>query len=177
MHWTCSFAFVIALAMPLSAQRWSDLIPNGGRIRVLTRNDGEFEGAFRRPVDDSLRIVGSRGFNSEPRPIAFSMANVTKVDLRAGSTPARRGLKGLVIGAVGGGIIGAVIGNSKECARYGTNKPGECFSYSSEVGMVTAIFAVVGTGAGALLGGIIGMAGAHEDWQNVYVDRGPQPSP
>jgi hypothetical protein len=165
------------LGAPASAQRWPDRISEGAHLRVQTRTDGEYEGSFRRPADDSLRIIGSRGFNSEPRPIAFSMTSVTKVDVRTGGSPLRRGLAGLALGGVAGGIVGALIGNSKECARYGTNKPGECFSYSSEVGMVTAIFAVVGVGAGALVGGVVGMATSGEGWKNLYIERGAQPSP
>ena len=165
------------LGAPASAQRWPDRLSEGTRLRIQTRTDGEFEGTFRRPADDSLRIVGSRGFNSEPGPIAFSMASVTKVDVRTGGSPLRRGLAGLVLGGVAGGIVGALIGHTKECAPYGTNQPGECFSYSSEVGMVTAIFGVAGAGVGALLGSVAGMATSGEGWSTLYIDRGPQPSP
>lgn len=165
------------LAAPVYAQQWAARISEAARVRVLTRTDGEYEGTLRPPVNDSLRIIGVRGVNAEPRPIAFAIANVTSVDVGTGGSPLKRGLLGVVFGAVGGGIIGAAIGSQKECAPYGTNKPGECYSYSGERGLATALFAVTGAGAGALLGGIIGLASAHESWQNVYTNTGPSPAP
>ena len=165
--------WISVLAAPLSAQRWSDRLSEGQRLRVQTRLDGEYQGAYRRPVDDSLRIVGARGGETDPHSIAFALIDVTKVDVSTAGSPVTRGFAGLVFGAVVGGLVGAVLGNSKECAQKGSNKPGECYSVGGEGGLATALYGFAGAGAGALLGGLVGVASSDEGWAPVYVERAP----
>ena len=172
-----------ALAAPLYAQRWSDLIPLGERVRVRTQKaDEEFVGSFRPSPNDTLNILAdASGLYVAPSTIALPSAYVKAVDVNQGHSRIAHGLLGFVIGGVAGGLLGAVIGNHLDgnCTVGRPTNPvvGQCYSEGGEEHLGMAILGVFGAGAGAVLGGVIGAVSAPENWRNVYTDRGARSSP
>lgn len=184
-HWlsratwaTVRVCFLSALAVaPAYAQRWSDLIPAGDRVRVRTQKENEvFVGMFRPSPSDSLNIL-SVDRNADPLPISLARSYVKGVEVSEGYSSASSGMKGFLIGGVAGGIIGAVVGSTMGCPPRDRTKVQQCYSEGSENGIAVALLGIAGAGAGAVLGGIVGAASAPENWRNVYTDRGPRPSP
>ena len=156
---------ISVLAAPLSAQRWSDLIPAGERVRVRTHTENEeFEGTFRPSPSDTLNLfIAPRDRYSEPIAMAFPNSRVKTVDVSQGLSLMVRGAAGLVVGAVVGGVIGAVFGNSTACPPpNGSVTQKGCYATSTENSEAVAIYATAGAAAGAFVGAIVGAASAPE---------------
>lgn len=171
------------LTAPVHAQRWSDLIPVGERIRVRTqKQDEEYVGLFKPSPNDTLNILpDAGGLYVAPTTIPLPSVYVKAVDVSQGPSRMVHGLLGFILGGVTGGIVGAVVGNhlDSNCQVGRPTNPvvGQCYTEGGEQHLGMAILGVFGAGAGAVLGGILGAASAPENWRNVYNDRGPAPSP
>ena len=167
---------------PLYAQRWSDLVPVGARVRVQTSKDDEtYVGQFTASPVDSLNIaVPSRDPHAEaPLQMLLPSSYVKSVDVSRGHSRLTRGLLGFAIGGVTGGIVGAAIGNHLGCPVGRPTNPvvGQCWSEGSENEIGVAILGITGVVVGGVGGGVVGAATAPELWRNVYTRRLASPNP
>jgi hypothetical protein len=168
----------ILAAAPLYAQRWSDLVPVGARVRVRTQRENEiFVGEFRSSPSDSLNILSRRDRTADSVPIALPHSYVKSVDVSDGHSRGKRGVIGALVGGVVGGFIGALVGGTMGCPPRNPTIQQQCYSEGDENDIAVAILGIVGAGAGVVLGGVTGAASAPENWHNVYTDRGARLSP
>lgn len=170
------------LAAPAYAQRWSDLVPVGARVRVQTSKEGEtYVGQLTSSPADSLNIaVPSRDPHAEaPLQLPLPSSYVKSVDVSQGHSRLSRGLWGFVIGGLTGGIVGAAIGSHLGCpvGRPTTPVVGQCWSEGSENDIAVALLGITGVVVGGVGGGVVGAATAPEQWRNVYTRRLTSPNP
>lgn len=142
-------------AAPVYAQAPS-LAPSlrqGARVRVeapgVVRN--RFVGTLLFPPADSL-VLGSEG----GPPITLRTSQLTSLEVSTGRSATEGGLRGLLIGAPVGGILGALF------SRGGEVKCLDCAPSSTTV-QDALIMGAVGGGAGFLMGALVG----REHWRRV----------
>ena len=162
-------AAVVAILPLCSEAQLVTQLQDGLRVRVV-RNDGKATvGFISARTSDSLSIIGAKG----RAPVqTFSLTDVSHVDVSRGRSRAKgaalKGLMGLGVGAIAGGLIGAATyTDADEC------QPGpdnwclfDCLVVCSR-GQAAIFAGALGSGAGLLIGAAIGIATGWERWESV----------
>ncbi len=128
---------------------WASLRQTTGatRIKVKISDNKTYTGQFKSAEADTLVMTASKGEQSFPR------AMVLRVSVRKPSHRGRNTLIGLAIGAAGGLTLGAIA--DARCT-------GNCIEGNHAYGKE------IGTGLGAVIGTIIGVALPTGGWREVY---------
>ena len=144
------FALVLAVAAPAGLHAQSDrlYLPVGTRIRVQAAPDAPpFTGTVWRITSDTLAVAVSSG----NALLQLPTARVTSIEVSEGRDRLGWGVRGAGIGALSGGLLGAV--------TLGRDSQG---SLAAIAGFFAG--AVVGAGGGALVGAIA----APERWDRIH---------
>lgn len=146
---TFIISLFLAHAFGQSPADWASLrqTPAATRIQVKTSDKKTYAGQFKSADDDALVMTGSKGEQTFPR------AMVSRLSVRKPSHRGRNTLIGLGIGIAGGLILGAIA--DARCT-------GNCIEGNHAYGKE------VGTGLGAVIGTIIGVALPTGGWREVY---------
>lgn len=138
--------------VPLAAQAPSAAVAPGARVRVVSPNAS---GVFTvvRVTADSLTIA-----RDAAAPIQVLRLDVQRLDVSLGPRSTGAGIgRGMLIGGAVGGAAGIGVGLAD----------GGDWLFSRRD--VATIFGVLGTAAGALVGGIVGATKTSERWERVFV--------
>ena len=156
-------------SQPVQAQIANQL-QEGVRVRVVKNNGKATVGFISARTPDSLSIVRGR---SAAVAQTFALNDLSRVDVSRGRSRAKgaamKGLMGLGIGALAGGVIGAATYTEGDGCEPGPNNWclfGDCFLVCSR-GQAAVFAGVFGGGAGLLIGTAIGIATGWERWESV----------
>jgi len=139
----------LAQAFGQPSADWSALsqTPAATRIRIKTSDNKTYTGQFKSAQDDMLIMTASKGEQTFPRAMVLRFA------VRKPSHRGRNTLIGFAIGAAGGLTLGAIA--DARCT-------GNCIEGNHAYGKE------IGTGLGAVIGTIIGVALPTGGWREVY---------
>lgn len=162
-------ALILALAAhPLNAQVASQL-QEGVRVRVVKISGKTTVGFISAQTSDSLSIVRAR---SGTEAQTFALDDLSRVDVSRGRSRAKgaalKGLMGLGIGALAGGLLGAATYTESDGCDSGPDGwcLFDCLIICSR-GQAAAFAGTLGGGAGVLIGTAIGIATGWERWESV----------
>jgi len=155
--------FVLTLLTPLAVARaqsgGDSLLRVGARVRVATVSSDnaigsrQGTGVVQALAADSLTVAWDNGLRS-----TLAHAAISHIDVSLGRKPyVLRGMGiGLLSGAVIGGVIGAIAYEPSEFLDFG-------------MGFEMAAYAVIGGGAGTLIGGVVGASGKRDAWSRAQL--------
>lgn len=158
----------VLAAHPVQAQVASQL-QEGVRVRLVKNNGKATVGFLSAQTPDSLSIVRARSAASAQ---TFALKDLSHVDVSRGRSRAKgaalKGLMGLGVGAIAGGLIGAATYSEGDGCQPDANNwcLFDCFIVCSR-GEAAAFAGVLGGGAGLLIGTAIGIATGWERWESV----------
>lgn len=167
IHIAVAATLIAIVPVPSEAQFVTQL-QDGLRVRIVRNNGKATVGFISARTNDSLTIIGAKG----RAPVqTFSLSDVSHVDISRGKSRAKgaalKGLMGLGVGALAGGLLGAVTYTDAEC------EPGpdnwclfDCLVVCSR-GQAAIFAGALGSGAGLLIGTAIGIATGWERWEAV----------
>lgn len=153
------FSATAAVSSTVSAQRLADL-QQGARIRVETRNYGDFVGTLESATADTIRLRDNR------QTLAFSVADTRSVSTSPGASAARGMLRTGIASAILGTLAGAGVGymTYKPCKLDGVF---DC-AYVPTTRARATTFAAISFGASALIiGGVVGAIKGSDNWTPV----------
>lgn len=145
-----AFALVLTVATPAGLHAQSDrlYLPVGTRIRVQAATDARpFTGTVWRITSDTLAVAVSSG----NALLQLPTARVTSIEVSEGRDRLGWGVRGAGIGALSGGLLGAVtLGHGSQ----------------DDLGTLAGFFAgsILGAAGGALFGAIA----APERWDRIH---------
>jgi hypothetical protein len=149
----------------LHAQSPSDsALRVGTRVRVSTLQPDSaigsrrVVGVIRSLAGDSLTVAWENGLRS-----TIARSRISRLEVSTGPEPYV--LRGMGLGFLAGGAIGGVIG----AASY---EPSTFLDFG--IGLHIAAGAIIGGGAGTVLGGIVGAAGRREGWTPIVLGGAAQ---
>ena len=157
LRWAIVGLAVVSLSTaPIEAQSILDL-PAGTRIRVdATGAPAHGIGTLVRTAPDTLWV--NWAYRNDPRVVLAS--DVRKLEVSRGLAPRRIGrnaMRGFLIGAGIGAILGAVVANDPEDAEW----------FGGPVGTMGA-YALIWAVPGTLVGGMTGIP-RREIWEPVFI--------
>jgi len=151
-----AFSLLIG-AVPLSAQQVSSIagVHSGDRLRIDAPGEvrSHFVGTLLFPPSDTLILASPDG-----PPVTVHPARITSLEVSRGKSGWHGAIRGLVIGAPIGLLLGFIAGNEPEQ---------QCFTCPVKRRSVHDITA--GTLAGAATGSLIGAFVGREQWINVPI--------